>query len=356
MIYRLVMVLVTAAGISLAGSQVGAERVLKEHKIAQLEWQQAMLQAVTPAQKAAVFQKRPDTNKFGMKMENELDGMLKEAWTMPYAIWLLENHPGLSLQKLKYLLGEVEKFHLQSADAGVFAIRLASVQLAGEAEHVGLTALKAGFIDKLQKNAKSKEVQGQAALAKAMILRMMGDGGKLNGQRLKLLRVAVLDAAHAKVGDTTVGKFVEEELYQMTKLSTGMEGPNLAGKDSAGAAMSLKDFRGKVVLLVFWSSWENAEQTSASLQRAKQMFAGKPVEIMGVNRDSLVDLREIVKQDLMPGHHFSDPTSQLFHTYRVTQAPWCYVIDQKGVIQYAGNLGSFAELTISALLDAAKKP
>ena len=39
-----------------------------------------------------------------------------------------------------------------------------------------------------------------------------------------------------------------------------------------------------------------------------------------------------------------------FNIYRVVQSPVCYVLDEKGVIQYNGQLGSFVDLTVTALL------
>jgi hypothetical protein len=50
------------------------------------------------------------------------------------------------------------------------------------------------------------------------------------------------------------------------------------------------------------------------------------------------------------GKNFSDPNGDLYKIYRVTESPVCYVLDDKGVIQYNGLLGSFVDLTVSALL------
>jgi hypothetical protein len=71
---------------------------------------------------------------------------------------------------------------------------------------------------------------------------------------------AVLEEAAAKHGDVrlpggedTVGQRAQAELFGIRHLSAGKQAPEMAGEDQDGKRFQLSDYRGKVVLLDFWS-------------------------------------------------------------------------------------------------------
>ena len=45
----------------------------------------------------------------------------------------------------------------------------------------------------------------------------------------------------------------ESELYEMRHLAVGKPAPDVEGEDQDGKAFKLSDYKGKVVLLDFWS-------------------------------------------------------------------------------------------------------
>jgi AhpC/TSA family len=53
----------------------------------------------------------------------------------------------------------------------------------------------------------------------------------------------------------TVGETAASELYDIRHLSVGKVAPEIAGKDQDGRIFKLSDYRGKVVLLYFWSEF-----------------------------------------------------------------------------------------------------
>lgn len=53
----------------------------------------------------------------------------------------------------------------------------------------------------------------------------------------------------------TVGEKAKVELFEMRHLVVGKEAPNLEGQDQHGKPFQLRDYRGKVVLLDFWSEY-----------------------------------------------------------------------------------------------------
>jgi hypothetical protein len=70
---------------------------------------------------------------------------------------------------------------------------------------------------------------------------------------------AVLEQAADKYGDVqlpgddTVAERAKAELFAIRNLSIGDEAPDIEGQDQDGTPLKLSDYRGKVVLLDFWS-------------------------------------------------------------------------------------------------------
>jgi hypothetical protein len=131
------------------------------------------------------------------------------------------------------------------------------------------------------------EVQGQACLALAHFLNnrlqrleliseqseLAGEFADLFGkdylqklQRQDRTRAAkeaedFFEQAARKYGDVklpdgdTVGEKAETELFEMRHLIVGKEAPDIEGEDQDGTKFKLSDYRGKVVLLDFWSEY-----------------------------------------------------------------------------------------------------
>jgi hypothetical protein len=53
----------------------------------------------------------------------------------------------------------------------------------------------------------------------------------------------------------TVGERVKVVLYEIRHLAPGLEAPDISGLDQEGLAFKLSDYRGKVVLVYFWSQY-----------------------------------------------------------------------------------------------------
>ena len=143
----------------------------------------------------------------------------------------------------------------------------------------------------------------------------------------------------------------EDELYIIRYLSKGRIAPDLSGSDSAGRPLRLSDFKDRMIILLFWSStMPEAEATFEITNAALRKFQGKPVEVIGVNIDPLEKLRSLEADGVAAWKSFSDPAGQLAKEFRVGILPLVYVLDGERKIHYAGSPGSFAELTVDALL------
>jgi hypothetical protein len=116
----------------------------------------------------------------------------------------------------------------------------------------------------LDKDAR-REVQGQACLALAQLLKKRSD--ELFGTDAKAAdkgwkeSEALFDRAVAKYADVklprfgTVGDKAKAELTELRSLGIGKAAPEIAGEDIDGKKFKLSDYKGKVVLLDFWGHW-----------------------------------------------------------------------------------------------------
>ncbi|MEO0017544.1 MAG: hypothetical protein RLZZ522_827 [Verrucomicrobiota bacterium] len=327
-------------------------------KVAMEKWSLAVRSATTPEARAKTWSERPNPADYGHKMWAAIAPALAEEWVLEPLAWFIGLGSNLSAtlpdgsvaptfgKEMATLHAAIETYHMKSA-------KLAPVCLAlsGSADPHSL-----GLLEKIQANHSVKSVQGVAALAIAMRLKTLGDDPALMAKRLNLLRKAIIESADVEVSGTTVAKLAKDELYIINHLTKGRVAPELVGTDSGRRPLSLADFKGKVLVLLFWnSSMEEAGRVLEMTAALEKKFAGKPFALVGINNDPVENLREIQKQpDLVTFPNFSDPENQLADAYRIGSWPLVYVLDAGGKIAYAGQPGSFVELTAAALLEPAK--
>jgi cytochrome oxidase Cu insertion factor (SCO1/SenC/PrrC family) len=58
-----------------------------------------------------------------------------------------------------------------------------------------------------------------------------------------------------KLPGGTVAERAEAELFEIRHLAVGKEAPEIEGEDQDGRRFKLSDYRGKVVLIDFWSEY-----------------------------------------------------------------------------------------------------
>lgn len=357
---RFSLILISLFGVIQAGTPQGAERIVAEYEQAMTKWQLGVQQAQSKEALQLQMQLKPDLEKCSHQLLREIGADLQKPWTLKYSGWVIEHYSGLTAKDTKFLIQYAEKFHLKSPDLPRFCLSVVYAKAPLEMKKV--------FLQNAMKNIEAKSGKGLAALALSQVLSNLGAAGENAANRLKLLRYAIIHSADVKIDDTTAGELIKEELYRIKHLSKGRVAPELTGIDSAGLPLKLSSYKGKengkVVMLVFWSSFDHGAGDEASaltlkmlnrLKKFEQAQAGKRFALLGVNRDSLADLRKMEQAGVIAGKTFSDPQRKLFQTYRVQQAPFCFVLDDKGVIQYVGGVGSFAELTVDALLNPASE-
>jgi peroxiredoxin len=137
---------------------------------------------------------------------------------------------------------------------------------------------------------------------------------------------------------STIGEIASRELHELRQLSIGCEAPEISGVDLDGHAMSLSEYRGKVVLLVFWASW--CGPCMADVPHEKELFErfkGRPFTIVGINGDTTLNAaQKAVSQNQMLWRSFGPGAAtggDIAKQWNVRVWPTVYVIDHRGIIR-----------------------
>ncbi len=346
-----------ALAIQADASPADAQRIRKSWELALETWKLETRAAATPDERSKAINHQPDLKKYAGEMWREISDSLEEPWTLEPAAWFLRATPGLFTTRP------------DGSNELTFAKEIEAIRKAVETHHMNspkLTPMCMALVtskdpralatlDKIQAEHPDKKIQGVAALAAAMVLKTFGDDQEVMQKRITHLRKAIIQSADVDLGGANVAKLAEDELYIITYLSKGRVAPDLSGLDSAGKAVKLSDFKGKVILLMFWNSnMENAENAVRMAIESSKKFNNRPFVVLGVSNDTLESLRKLEGDDTVTFKSISDPTNQLAEKFRVATWPMVHVLDGERKIHYSGAPGSFAELTAEALLGEQK--
>ena len=130
-------------------------------------------------------------------------------------------------------------------------------------------------------------------------------------------------------------------------LKNGDKAPDFTLKDKNGNDVSLSDFRGKKVVLYFYSKDNTSGCTKQALAFAKlyDEFIKRNAEVIGVSKDSVASHLKFSEKQGLPFVLLSDPDLDAIRAYDVWQekkmcGKTCmgvvrttFVIDEQGVIE-----------------------
>lgn len=137
---------------------------------------------------------------------------------------------------------------------------------------------------------------------------------------------------------------IEKRLTILENCSVGHEAPEITGLDSLNNKVRLSDFRGKYVLIDFWSSgcsWCRLE--TPNFRKVYDEFKNKNIVILGVSSDyKKEDWLKAIHEDksywtqiMMP----KDEISEIFASYAIAGIPEILLVDPQGVILAKGLRG-----------------
>lgn len=122
-----------------------------------------------------------------------------------------------------------------------------------------------------------------------------------------------------------------------------------------GKKISLKDLKGKYVLLDFWATW--CPPCMAELPFVKEIrkkYSPEKLVIIGISLDrDLNKMNEVIKQKEMNWLHFYDRNNEIGRLYRVDAIPVMVLIDKAGKLLYQSDHQTNDQDKLPQLLESA---
>jgi thiol-disulfide isomerase/thioredoxin len=181
-----------------------------------------------------------------------------------------------------------------------------------------------------------------------------------NGKPLTAERRRGIEESLAR-RNKTLGKEAEDRLDALLNLAVGKPAPEIEGVDIDGKPLKLTDYRGKVVMLVFWGSWCSPCMALVPHERDLAIrLKGQPFALLGVacedNKDSA---RQAMARERMTWPNWFDGaplTGAIVKRYHIRTYPTVFVLDAKGVIRHKSAFGTGLDDVVDKLLAEMKQP
>ena len=130
---------------------------------------------------------------------------------------------------------------------------------------------------------------------------------------------------------------LDRQLAGERLLGYGALAPEFVQSDPQGKPVSLKDFRGKYVLVDFWASWCGpCRVENPNVVRAYQRFKAKNFTVLGVSLDKDKSRwLQAINEDKLNWPHVSDLKywqNEVAKLYQVSSIPQNYLLDPEGKI------------------------
>ncbi|RKU05864.1 hypothetical protein C6503_26860 [Candidatus Poribacteria bacterium] len=133
----------------------------------------------------------------------------------------------------------------------------------------------------------------------------------------------------------------------------GKPAPDFQVTDLKGEELSLKDYRGQVVLLDFWATW--CGPCIAEMPKVKKTYEkhkNQKFQIIGISLDrSEAPLAAYIEKEGLSWVHYWDESRDVRNLYKVWGIPTAFLIDSEGIIQKASLGGFDVESAVAELVE-----
>lgn len=153
----------------------------------------------------------------------------------------------------------------------------------------------------------------------------------------------------------TLAEVAKAKLDELDNLVEGKPAPPIEGVGMDGKPLKLADYRGKVVVLVFWGTWCGPCMAEVPNERAlAEKYKDRPFAILGIDCESDQDAaRKVMAREKItwPNWNDGDPgDGPIVKAYHVKSYPSTFVLDGRGVIRHIHVTGSSLDKAVEALL------
>ncbi len=158
-------------------------------------------------------------------------------------------------------------------------------------------------------------------------------GSKVDVAKIK----PVYDALSPALRNTDVGKELGQRINAVNSTEIGRPAPQFSQQDTAGKTISLKDYRGKYVLVEFWASWcVPCRAGNPNLITQYNLYKDKGFDIISVSLDHIKkNWIEAIKKDGLQWKQVSDLkgwNNEVARQYGIRQVPSSFLLDPQGII------------------------
>jgi peroxiredoxin len=160
-----------------------------------------------------------------------------------------------------------------------------------------------------------------------------------------------------KAQKSIFGENLEQQMSAERLFGYGQQAPDFVQEDPEGKPVSLKDFRGKYVLVDFWASWCGpCRMENPNVVQAYQRYKNKNFTVLGISLDrDKPKWLQAIKDDNLTWPHVSDLKfwqNEVAKLYQVSSIPQNFLLDPEGRIigknLRGAALDEFLEKTLGA--------
>ena len=176
-----------------------------------------------------------------------------------------------------------------------------------------------------------------------------GQDKKATAEAERHFERAIAEFGKVKQRGFKLADLARPELSELRRLTIGKAAPEIEGEDLDGQPLKLSEYRGKVIVIVFW--WLRYTEASDHRKLVEHM-TGKPVAFVGVcGEDDLAKGKaEVEKYGIAWPSFWDKRHGPISENWNVHGSPDIWVLDTQGLIRYRGVRGRELKDAVETLL------